>query len=34
MLMANILRNISKKYIIKSYDMKGSSYQRQVLSKD
>ncbi len=31
--MGNILKNIPKKYVIKSYDMKGSSYQRQVLSK-
>ncbi len=32
--MSNILKNIPKKYILKSYDMKGSSYQRQVLTND
>lgn len=31
--MANIIKTIPKKYVLKSYDMKGSSYQRQVMSK-
>jgi hypothetical protein len=31
--MGNIIKNIPRKYILKSYDMKGSSYQRQVMSK-
>ena len=34
MLMGNILKSVPSKYILKSYDMKGSSYQRQVLSKE
>ncbi len=34
MMMGNILNNIPKKYILKSYDMKGSSYQRQVLTNN
>ena len=29
--MCNILKDIPKKYILKSYDMKGSTHQRQVL---
>jgi hypothetical protein len=32
--MGNILKDINKKYVIRSYDMKGSRYQRQVLTKD
>lgn len=31
MLMGNLLKNIPKQYVLKSYDMKGSTYQRQVL---
>lgn len=34
MLMGNILRDIPKKYVIKSYDMKGSTHQRQVLNDE
>lgn len=34
MLMGNILKDIHKKYVIRAYDMKGSRYQRQVLTND
>jgi hypothetical protein len=34
MLMGNILKSIDKKYVIRSYDMKGSKYKRQVLTKE
>lgn len=32
MLMGNILRDLPKRYVIRSYDMKGSSHQRRVLN--
>ena len=29
--MGNLLRGIDKKYVLRTYDLKGSSYSRQVL---
>ena len=29
--MGNLLKGIDKKYVLRTYDLKGSSYSRQVL---
>jgi len=34
MIMGNLLKNIDRKYMVKSYDLKGSTHQRQVLKSD
>jgi hypothetical protein len=34
MIMGNLLKNIDRKYMIKSYDLKGSTHQRQVLKNE
>jgi hypothetical protein len=33
MLMGNILKSIDRSYVLKVYDLKGSSHHREVLSK-
>lgn len=34
MVMANLLGTIDKKYVIRVYDLKGSSHQREVFKKE
>ncbi len=31
--MGNLLRGIDRKYVLRTYDLKGSSYSRQVLKE-